>query len=1111
MGAKKKSKPTTFPIVGIGIGAAAGGLEPLRTLLAGLPPDTGMAFVVVQHVDAAHDSIAADLLLPLTRMPVVAVEPDATPLRPDHVYVLPPGSDVEVNANVLRPQRPDASGSRQPIDFFFRALAADARSRAIGVVLSGHGHDGTDGVRAIAAQDGVTLVQEPATAPFSGMPRNAASSGMADFIVAVPAIAEELVRLSRHFVVEGAAALVAGVDEDHESLQAIFALLYRSSGVDFAEYKDTTIKRRMARRLALRNAGSLAGYLAILQQEDGEVRALASDVLAHVTSFFRDPELFEVLKQRVFPEIVKKKAAVPVRLWVAGCATGEEVYSLAMAFLEFSAEASAAQLVPVQIFGTDVSEQAIEQARAGVYRDHVLKDVAVDRVRRFFVKVEGGYRIAKAVRDLCVFVRHDLARDPPFSRIDLATCRNVLVNFDQPLQKRVMGVLHYALNQPGFLVLGHSENISGQSPLFTVLDKEHKIFARSGVGTARRFSPLSEPRFLRRATIDAVEMSRPIDLSRHVDNLLLGHYAPAGVLVNDVDEILQFRGRTGLYLEAPPGSPQRNVLKMARDGLLPDLRQALAKAKNELKTVRREDVQVKSPGNVVTSCNIVVEPIAGVSDAGDRLFLVLFEELQAALEVSAKPSKKGVKPSVKNVRNVRNGGESKASAAKLERELVTTKEYLQALIEDHQRASEELMTSNEELLSSNEELQSLNEELETAKEELQSSNEELTTVNDQVRSRHEEMTQLNNDLTNILSSVEIPLVILDNARSIRRFTPKARAILNLVPSDLGRPIDDIKSNLQIDDLQAVIAEVIDTMTPKEMEVQDREQRWHRIQIRPYKTEQNRIEGAILSLIDINALKVALQAAERAKADAENANKAKDLFLATVSHELRTPLSTLLLQAQLLKSGALSGDDLRAAAQAIEQSAKVQVQLVEDLLDVSRIVSGKLATETQPVSLGDAVAATIITVTPLAERKAIAIVPQLQQGKPYVSGDVFRLQQALWHLLTNAIKFTPTGGRVIVSLQMKDGRAHVSVQDSGIGIEPEFLPYVFNRFSQQIPSRARGESGLGLGLAIARHIVEMHGGTVRAESAGKNTGTTMTISLPLLAMAERSVAAAAELA
>ncbi len=1221
------SAPCSFPTVGIG--ASAGGVETFTQLLNELPMDTGMAFVLIQHLDPTHESLLTTVLARATQMPVREIS-DGMKICPNEVFVIPPGVDIGILGGrfAIFAREKALRKPNMAIDFFFRALAAECGNRAIGVVLSGNATDGTEGLRAIKSENGVSLAQDPKSAKYVGMPQNAVNAEVVDFCLPIPELAQELVRLAHHPYVSGRVSEVLSKPSDEQDLQKVFVLLRTSAGIDFSEYKAPTIKRRLARRMALLKIDHLPEYIKLLQATPQEIKTLAAEALIHVTTFFRDPEVFRKLQSSTYPAMIKgKDLGTPFRIWVTGCSSGEEVYSIAITLLEFLGERSS--LYPIQLFGSDLSERMIEKARIGFYSESALRDVDPERLRRFFVKVEGGYRINSLVRDLCVFVRHDLARDPPFSKLDLITCRNVLIYFEQALQKRIISTFHYCLNQPGFLLLGRTESIMSHDHFFSVLDKTNKIFSREAVTSQLRFATMQNTPTKNPPTPGlALAVGRPtVDLSKQIDTLLLSEFAPAGVVINEKLEILQYRGRTSVYLEQAPGQPQQNLLKMVREGLFSALKTAIGQAKTKMVRVRKEALPFKFDGKI-RHCHLIVTPVAGGSSTKDPIFLVLFQDTSVVIH-----PKKGSIPVSRSKAGKLNDQKEVKRTVLLERELRANQEYLHALNEEHQKTYDTLNSVNEEFISSNEELQSMNEELETAKEELQSTNEELTTVNDELQNRSLETAHMNDDLINLLNGIEIPILILDINRCVRRFTPKARSIMNLLPADVGRHIDDIKPNILVDNLDQLVQEVIETVTTMEIEVQDGNKRWHRLQIRPYKTSDHKIAGAVISLINIDLLRRAvidaewvrdysesiveavqtpllvlnedlevvsanqayyesfrtskgetegkslyeiaigrcnagplrnylaemlahktsfknleidgevpgsdarvmtvsacpihshegigmyllsiediterknrdkdrrmlLRQAQVAKTEAEKANLAKDMFLAVLSHELRTPLTAMILQAQMLQRAPMDQAKAKKASSAIERAARAQAQLIEDLLDVSRIVTGKLNMELAPVKLDEVIQAAVDTVSAVAETKSILIETRLDASVGQVSGDPVRLQQVFWNLLTNAIKFTAKSGknRVLVTLETVAGKARIQVIDAGIGIEPHFLPQVFNRFSQAETTNTRTHGGLGLGLAIVRHLVEMHGGEVTVESAGKGKGATFTVTLPLI--------------
>jgi chemotaxis methyl-accepting protein methylase/signal transduction histidine kinase/chemotaxis response regulator CheB len=971
--------PPAFPIVGVG--ASAGGLEAFGELLRCVPPNADLAFVLIQHLDRTHSSLLSDVLQKSTTMPVSEAE-HGQRVESGHVYVIAPNTELALAEGclALSPRRSEGTGASLPVDAFMRSLAADIGSRAIGVILSGSASDGTEGLRAIKAQDGFTLVQRPESARFAGMPQSAVDAGVVDRCLEIPELAGELVRLSRHSYVQMNAA--EGGEQEAGVRRRILARVQSAFGIDFGEFKPATISRRLARRLALRGVADMTAYSLLLDKEPDEVRALYEDLLIHVTGFFRDPEVFEALRTTVLPEIYQRKAAdAPVRIWVAGCSTGEEVYSIAILCIEHAMAHPESH--PIQIFGTDVSEVAIRKARAGVYEENALGGLSEEHRRRYLTKVDGGFRIDKGVRERCIFVCHDVVRDPPFSKVDLVCCRNVLIYFDAALQKKVVPLLHYALGQPGFLVLGRSESISAFEDLFSVVDKTHKIFRRSEGASGLRFEPRLSADARLQPTVEqrvAEAGSDSARLGRHVDQLLLARYAPAGVLIDEQMNVILYRGQTGAFLQAAPGQPQHNLINLARDGLVAALRIAVAQAQSEQVPVRQAGVVVEN-GDSSLRCDVVVIPFSGVPDINQSLFIVLFEgEPHIPRDAASDRAPVRVLEVPAEVRR----------SARLEHELAATRTYLHTLVEEHGRANDELAGLNEELVSGNEELQSMNEELETAKEELQSTNEELTTLNDELRARNQ-------------------------------------------------------------DVETLAAE-----------------------------------------------------AQGARSQAERSNRAKDDFLATLSHELRTPLSTMLLKSQQLRLGGPSEPSaLVRVGEVLERATWAQVRLIDDLLDVSRIVAGKFEPNRLRADFGKLVRAALESATPLIEAKSLSLTVSIDPDAGDVWVDTGRLQQAVSNLLANAVKFTPSGGEVMVTVSRLESAASLKITDSGIGISAEFLPHVFTRFSQNDTSITRKYGGLGLGLALVRHIVELHGGSVGAESAGEGQGASFTITLPLAPLDAKS--------
>jgi two-component system CheB/CheR fusion protein len=852
--AAERRKPRRFNIVGIG--ASAGGLEAFSQLLAALPSDSGMAWVLVQHLAPNHQSLLADLLGGSTTLPVVQVV-NGMDLQPDHVYVIPPNVFMRVEeGRLLLTPRSDDGGQFMPIDSFFRSLAEDAQGNAIGIVLSGTASDGAIGLREIKAVGGITMAQDSRTAKYDGMPRSAIAMGVVDLVLSPEAMAAELSRIGRHPLVRHLRPHRAGAElalvDDH--LHRILSVLRSVTGVDFFHYKQPTIKRRIQRRMVLHRISATDDYIKLLRKDRAEVEGLFQDILINVTRFFREPESFKTLSKEVLPQLLEhRKSEDSLRIWVPGCSTGEEPYSVAMVILEYLGERSQA----IQLFGSDISERAIARARAGWFAQSIAADVSAERLQRFFTKSDGGYKINKAVRDPCLFARQDLTRDPPFSKLDLILCRNVLIYLDALLQRKLLTVFHYALKPNGFLMLGGSETTGPNADLFSLVNKRHKVYTRKMV-SLRLGIDFALPHPHRDASAPPKAGPEPgseLAIQNEASRLIAARYAPPGVILDNDFQVLQFRGQTGAFLQPAPGDPSLSILKMAREGLLYPLRTALHEARRGEKTVHRQGITVKSNGQT-RKLDLEVIPM---SAAGSRRhFLVLFLSPPSGQPKEEEASIPAQRPGKKK------RTATQPSLRALQEELAASREYLQSIIQDQEAANEELQSANEEILSSNEELQSTNEELDTAREELQSTNEEINTVNEELHGRNDELSRANSDLLNLLGSVQIAIVMVDRDLRIRRLTPVAEKLLNLIPGDVGRPISDLKPAFDGVELEQLITEVMQNISPVEREVRDRNGRWFLLRIRPYKNLDDRIDGAVLSLFDIQESKQYLAKVNQAR-------------------------------------------------------------------------------------------------------------------------------------------------------------------------------------------------------------------------------------------------------
>ena len=855
-----------FPIVGIG--ASAGGLSAFEAFLSGMPADSdpGMAFVLVQHLAPDHKSILTELVKRYTRMQVFEVE-DGMVVQPNCAYIIPPNRDMAfLNGTLQLLEMVEPRGQRLPIDYFFRSLAQDQQERAICIVLSGTGSDGSLGVRAVKAQGGMAMAQSPETTEYDGMPRSAIATGLVDFVLAPRKMPEQLINYVAHAFGRVSYPLLAPSNKSEDVLKKIFVILRAQTGHDFSAYKPNTIARRIERRMAVQQVHQLDAYLRYLQQTPKEVDALFRDLLIGVTNFFRDPEAFAMLQEQAIARILASKTPNGlVRVWVPGCSTGEEAYSIAMQLQE-QMEAQKLNLT-VQIFATDIDSQAIEQARSGMYPASIAADMTPARLARFFTQIPDGvsgreshtYQIQKNIRNMLIFSEQDVIKDPPFSKLDLVSCRNLLIYMSVELQKRLIPLFHYALSPSGYLFLGSSETVGEFTDLFNLQDRKSKLYQRNqepylanrlALSALLAYQPAGSPAVRTAAQAIRDPKQQPRDLT---EKALLEHYGAVAALVNEKGEIIYLHGRTGRFLEPAPGDADLNIIKMAREGLRLELISILHQVVILREVVHRPDLRVKTNGSY-SMVDLTVRPVLVGSSHGPDLtfYLVILEE---------KPEPVKEQLLVQELVPV----DPDERIANLKKELRAKEEYLQTANEELETTNEELKSSNEEMQSVNEELQSTNEELETSKEELQSVNEELATVNAELQQKVTDLTRVNNDMNNLLSGTGIGTIFVDHQLRIQRFTPAVMNVINLILSDVGRPVGHIVSNLVgYESLVSDVKSVLDSLLPREVEVQTQSGDWYLLRIRPYRTLENVIEGAVITFTEINELKrtkVALQQTE----------------------------------------------------------------------------------------------------------------------------------------------------------------------------------------------------------------------------------------------------------
>jgi two-component system CheB/CheR fusion protein len=827
------------------IGASAGGLDAFKKFFSAMPPDSGVAFILVPHLDPTHRSLMVELIARQTSMPVEQAE-DKVRVEANHVYIIPPNKYMTIHGGVLTLTGPvQRHQSTTPIDIFLRSLAEDQHERAICIILSGTGSHGSLGLRAIKAAGGMAMVQDPNTAEYDRMPHSAVATGLADFVLPPETLPEALVKYVKHYYVNGGTR--EPPDEAPDYLAKILTFLRARTKHDFDCYRKKMLTRRIERRMGLNQIEDMAAYLRFLRDHPEEIKQLTRDFFISVTSFFRDPEALAPLESDVIPNIVNgKQPNDPIRIWVPGCASGEEAYTLGILFLEELARTG--KKCMLQIFATDVAEEVLEVGRHGIYPDSIADDVSAERLRRFFACVdEHNYQVNKQLRDAAIFAAQNVVADPPFSKLDLVSCRNMLIYLEPDVQQKIIGLLHFALNEGGYLLLGVSETVGRHANLFEAVDKKARIFRRIGPSRPHEIERSSGPRRPRgwaaRPPAEAAERPRPLRYGDLTAHLLLERYAPAAVLVNRGGDVLYYRGATTKYLETPSGEPTQNLLLLARSGLRSKLRSALHQAMHENVPVTKRGVRIRRNGDR-TNVVFTVQPVQS-PQAPAGLLLVTFQDEPAGATAEPGPAAEP-EPDLER---------------QFDSELTAAREDLQRGVEELESSNEELKAANEEVMSMNEELQSANEELETSKEEMQSLNEELTTVNSQLQEKVADLESANNDLDNLFSSTDVATVFLDRHLRVKRFTPASTRFLNLIDTDVGRPLGDITSRFTDTNLVRDCGEVLRTLVPQEGQLQTHDGRWCLRRILPYRTKADKIDGVVVTLTDVTALRGAAERAE----------------------------------------------------------------------------------------------------------------------------------------------------------------------------------------------------------------------------------------------------------
>ncbi|WP_026595993.1 chemotaxis protein CheB [Methyloferula stellata] len=1062
----------------VGIGASAGGLDACLKFVSALPAETGMAFILVQHLDPTHKSMLVDLLSGHSSL-IVLQAANGMPIEREHLYVIPPGTYLSVGNGTLRLSQPQAHhGARLPFDFLLNSLAEECDARAICVILSGTGADGSLGLKAIKDKGGLVAAQDPNEAGYDGMPRSAIATGAVNLVLPVAKIPEALIEYSR-----GRPSILGRADsvpkeKTHDWLPEIIDLLRTKTAHDFTLYKQGTLQRRIERRVGMVGIATdnIARYLDMLRSDPKELELLAKDLLINVTDFFRDPKTFDLLAEKIIPDLVRcQPEDHPLRIWIAGCSTGEEAYSLTMLFRE---EISAQKRsIKLQVFASDVDPDAVTAARVGLYPETIEAHVSQARLTRFFSKEEHNYRVSPELRAAVVFTVQDLLSDPPFSRLDLVSCRNLLIYLHPEAQAKAISLFHFALREGGILLLGSSETIGNSDGRFEVISKSERLYRHIGRSRPGELGLMMSPSDGARVSAHSGQGQAPsrqtvlADLCRR---LVMETYAPAAVLIDHKHECLYSLGPTDRYLRVAPGAPTYDLFAMAREGLRTKLRSAIQQAGQEKARIVVAGGRTDHDG-APRSFSIAVQPV--LSD-GEELWLICF------IDDVKQDHKPGRSTTAKDVTRI----------ATLEQELEATKTELEGAIRNLEVSSEEQKAINDEALSINEEFQSTNEELLTSKEELQSLNEELTALNSQLQETLERQRTTSNDLQNVLYSTDVATLFLDTNLDIRFFTPATKSLFNVIPSDIGRPLADLNSLAPDATLLTDARKVLSDLAPIEREIEAQNGAWYIRRILPYRTLENQIEGVVITFADHTERKRTANALEAAKRQAELATVAKSRFLAAASHDLRQPLQVLSLMRSVLTKRIKDDkkDEALELIARLDETATAMSGMLNTLLDINQIEAGTVHVEKVNFPINDLLVRLRdeFTYHAQAQKLVLCVVPCGLS----IRSDPRLLDQMLRNLVANALKYTKRG-KVLLGCRRHHGMLSIEIWDTGIGIPEKELHAIFEEY-HQLDNAARERShGLGLGLSIVQRLGDLLDHRIGVRSRlGK--GSVFTIEVPL---------------
>lgn len=1065
----------TLDFLVVGIGASAGGLEACRKLMDVLPENNGMAFVLVQHLDPNHESLLVSLLASHTKMNVLQIK-DGMLIEPNHLYIIPPGAYLSTVKGFLHISPPQARhGARLPFDYFLQTLALDYGERAICLVLSGTGTDGSFGSRAVKAKGGLVIAQEPSEAGFDGMPKSAIAAGAVDFVLPVERMPDALQNYARAIPVAQKPDEKVGL-KTNECMPEIIELLRISSAHDFTHYKPGTLQRRTERRMALAaiTRNDMGRYLELLRTNPVELGLLAADLLINVTNFFRDPKVFDHLAKTVIYDLVGNHVPDhPIRIWSVGCSTGEEVYSLAMVFQEqIAACKSNAKL---QIFASDVDADAVATARDGYYPGTIEADVSTERLARFFTKEKTGYRVSRALRSSVVLSVQNVLTDPPFARLDMISCRNMMVYLRPEAQVKVIAMFHFALRANGILLLGSAETTGDTVNQFEIISKPDRLYRRVSRNRPGELQfPMggaASPLMPRSRGIELMA-NRPTTFAELCQKRVLANYAPAAVLINLKFECLYTLGPTDDYLTLAHGLPSNDILAMAREGVRSKLRSAIQMATQDKKRVVVGGGRMTRPDKMV-SFSIAVEPLQHV---GEDLLLVCFID-------EPKPQANAKNPLIP---------EDVTRVSELEQELVVAKTELELAIRDLEHSSEEQKLINEEASSISEEYQSANEELLTSKEELQSLNEELNALNTQLHETLDRQKTDSNDLQNVLYSTDVATIFLDPKLNIRLFTPATKLLFNVIPTDIGRPLADLHSLAADTTLLADANTVWKTHEPIEREIEAKTGAWYIRRILPYRTREGAVEGVVITFADITTRRHIADALEIAERKAQIANLGKSRFLAAASHDLRQPLQTLVLLHEMLAK-AVAGDKAKKLVGRLNDTVGAMTGMLNALLDINQIEAGTVVTEKVMFPINELLQrlAGEFGFNAHAQGLELRVVPCSLE----INSDPRLLDQMVRNLLSNALKYTKTG-KVLLGCRRRKGTLSIEIWDTGIGIPLVELDAIFDEYHQLDNVARERERGLGLGLSIVKRLGGLLGHRVHVQSIfGKGSGFAIEVHLP----------------